>query len=108
VPSIASHFAAFTSHLASHGPSPASAPGVAPRQSLSIALGIARRFALCFATCIAACVAPATRPASLFDMTGRHKGNLQPGLNDLSNLPGGVYFVRRAGEQRSLKVVILR
>jgi hypothetical protein len=41
-------------------------------------------------------------------MTGRHKGNLQPGLNDLSNLPGGVYFVRRAGEQRSLKVVILR
>jgi hypothetical protein len=54
----------------------------------------------------------ATNPAELFDASGRRVASLRTGLNDISQLTLGVYFVREAQAQAQAqavrKVVLLR
>jgi hypothetical protein len=45
---------------------------------------------------------------SLLDPSGRKVMDLSPGLNDVSHLAPGVYFVRRASDRATAKVVLQR
>ena len=49
-----------------------------------------------------------TAAAELLDLSGRRAAQLRPGANDVSGLDAGVYFVRRANEPQTHKIVIAR
>jgi hypothetical protein len=47
-------------------------------------------------------------PALVYDRAGRLVTKLQPGRNDIRSLARGVYFLRRQGETRTQKAVVIR
>jgi YVTN family beta-propeller protein len=46
--------------------------------------------------------------ALLLDVSGRRVLNLRPGVNDISGLAGGIYFLRTAAGSNSRKTLLLR
>lgn len=48
------------------------------------------------------------QPAELVDVAGRRAAGLQPGLNDMSHVRPGVYFVRREADNTTTKVIVRR
>jgi hypothetical protein len=51
---------------------------------------------------------PGSSSARLFNAAGRSVALVNPGTNDLRNLPVGVYQITEAGGQGSQRIVIAR